>query len=65
MKTITTNGGMQSGGGGLSPKQQQLLSHFNQMDEETQQSLIYMACGLAADFPRQRPKLRVVGGRAA
>jgi hypothetical protein len=64
MKTITTNGGMQSGEG-LTQEQRQLLSYFSNMDDTSRQFILDCAASNARVFPRQRPKLRVIGGRAA
>jgi hypothetical protein len=59
------NNGTRSGSGGLTPMERKLLAQFNMMDEVSKECLIHMAQGIASESPRQRPKLRVIGGRAA
>lgn len=57
--------GSNAGGGNLTPAQREILAHFDAMTEEAQHSVTMMLASVAKYNPRQRPKLRVVGGRVA
>jgi hypothetical protein len=59
------NGSTSSGGEGLTPAQRQLLGYFNSMTASAQTFVLDLAQNNARVFPRQRPKLRVIGGRSA
>lgn len=52
-------------GAGLTPAQREILEHFAAMDDSARRDLVSVAAAFAEVSPRQRPKLRVVGGRAA
>lgn len=52
-------------GSGLTPQQRMLLDCFGKMSDTAQQFILDCAANNARAFPRQRPKLRVIGGRAA
>lgn len=54
-----------SGGDNLTPVQRQLLQFFSSMSDDAQEFIFRVSENHARVFPRQRPELRLVGGRVA
>ena len=52
-------------GDGLTERQRELLSHFNNLDDDAQKFIVDSAARYAISFPRQRPQLKLVAGGAA
>ncbi len=50
---------------GLTQRQRELLSYFNNLDDDAQECLVATAKRYTSSFPRQRPQLKLVAGGAA